>query len=80
MVSYYDHLASYVACCQQSLQRTSPPKLLAGFTNLTGMILIWPSVIIVQMVKVHCISRSHRLKIDVRDETFTDLLVLNHKS
>ena len=46
------------------------------FTNLTGMILIWPSVIIVQMVKVHCISRSHRLKIDFRDETFTNLFCL----
>ena len=50
---------------------TSPPKLLAGFLpNLAGMILIWPSLIIVQMVLVRCISRSHRQKIDFRDENF----------
>ena len=46
----------------QLLQMTSPPKLLAGFSpNLTGMILIWPSLIIVLMFLVRCISRSHRL-------------------
>ena len=33
------------------------------------MILIWPSLIIVQMVQVHCISRSHRLKIDFEMKT-----------
>ena len=64
-----------VLCGQQLLQRTSP-KLLAGFlSNLVLMILIWPSLIIVQMVPVHCISRSHRLKIDIRDENFKNLLV-----
>ena len=48
---------------QQLLQRISPSKLLAGFiTNLAGMILIWPSLMIVKMVLVCCISRSHRLK------------------
>ena len=34
------------------------------------MILIWPSLLFIQMVMVHCISRSHRLKINVRDENF----------
>ena len=46
-------------------QRTSPIKILGGLLpNLTGMILIWPSLIIVQMVMVHCIAMSHRLNID----------------
>ena len=40
--------------------------------NLVGIILIWPFLIIVQMVMVHCIFRSHRLKID---EKFKTLLV-----
>ena len=45
---------------QQLLQMTSPPKLMAGFRpNLVGMILIRPALEIVQMVPVHCISRSH---------------------
>ena len=73
-----------VACCvrrQQLLQTTSPPKLLAGFwPNLVGMILIWPSFKIVQMVLVHCISRSHILKIDFQDENFKNLLLWNHKA
>ena len=76
MVSYCDRWMPVVRCeaCfvrhKQLLQRTSPPKLLAGFLpNLAGMILIWPSLIIVQMVLVCCISRSHRLKIDFRDKT-----------
>ena len=56
---------------QQLLQRTSPPKLLAGvLPNLAGMVLTWPSLIIVQKVMVRCISKSHRLKIDFRDENF----------
>ena len=38
--------------------------------NFAGIILTWPSLIIVQMVMVPCISRSHRLKIDFRDESF----------
>ena len=47
----------------------SPPKLLAGFlTNLAGLFLIWPSLKIIQMVPVFCITRSHRLKLDFRDE------------
>ena len=67
MVSYCDCWMSAVSR-QQLLQRTSP-KLLAGFLpNLAAMIIIWPSIIIVQMVMVRCISRSHRLKIDFRDE------------
>ena len=46
---------------QQLLQRTSP-KLFAQ--NLAGLIIICPSLIIVQMVSVCSISRSHSLKID----------------
>ena len=62
MVSYCDHLMSVVHR-QQLLQRTSP-KLLAGFRpNLVGMILIWPSLKIVQMVLVQRVTRSHTLKI-----------------
>ena len=62
MVSYCDCLMSVVRQTQL-LQRTSPPKLLAGFgTNILGMILIWPSLKIVEMVQVRCLSRSHRLK------------------
>ena len=61
--------------------RFSPPKLLAGFwPNLVGMILIWPSLKIVQMVLVHCISRSHRIEIDFQDENFKNLLIWNHKA
>ena len=57
------------------LQRTYPPKLQAGFLpNFSGMFLMWPSLIIVQMVMVRCISRSHRLKIDFRDENFKNHL------
>ena len=37
--------------------------------------LLWPSLITVQMVPVRCISRSHRLKVDFRDENFKSLLV-----
>ena len=66
------HRGSSIAC---RVQRTSP-KLLTGFCqNLAGMILIWPSLIIVQLVLVHNISRSHSLKIDFRDKNFKNLLV-----
>ena len=53
---------------QQLLKRTS----LDFLPNLAGIILIWPSLISVQMVMVHCIFRSHRLKID---EKFKTILV-----
>ena len=36
--------------------------------NLEGMLLIWPSLKSVQIVQIHCISRSRRLKIDFQDE------------
>ena len=58
-----------------SVQRTSP-RLLAGFQpTLAGMIFIKPSLIIVQMILVHCISRSHKLKIDFQYENFKIVLV-----
>ena len=75
MVSYCDHWMSLVrrpsstVRRQQLLQRTSP-NVLAGFLpNLAGMILIWSSLILVQMVMVRCISRSHRLKKDFEMKT-----------
>ena len=70
MVSYCDHWMSVVRR-QLLLQWTSPPKRLAGFLpNMVEIILIWPSLKTVQMILVHCISRSHRLKIDLQDENF----------
>ena len=82
MVSYCDHWMSVVRRVssvvrrQQLLLRTSPPTLLGGFvSNLTEMILIWPSLKIVQMVLVHCISRSGKLKIDFQYKNFKNLLV-----
>ena len=54
---------------------TSPPKLLVGILpNLAGMILIWPFLIIAQMVQACFTFRSHRLKIDFRDETLKKFL------
>ena len=35
---------------------------------------------IVQMVPVHCISRSHRLKQDFQGKNFKNLLLYNHKA
>ena len=56
--------------------RTFPSKQLAGFgPNLAGMIFIWSSLKIVQMAPVHCISRSHRLKIGFKIKTLKNLLV-----
>ena len=77
MVSYCDRWMSVVrhhscvVCRQQLLQRTSPPKQLAGFLpNLAGLILMWPSWIIVQVVSVCCIYRSYRLNIGFQNENF----------
>ena len=65
---------------QHLFQRASPPKLLAViYPNLAGMILMWPFLIIVQMVPVRCISRSHRLKIDFRDENLKIFLSKTRK-
>ena len=69
MVSYFDHWMSVVRL-QKLLLRTFPKILTGLLPNLTGMILIWPSLLMDQMVPVRCISRSHRLKIDFRDENF----------
>ena len=44
------------------------------------MILIWPSLIIVLMVSVRCISRLHRLTIDFQDETLKNFLSENTSS
>ena len=42
------------------------------------MILGWSSFRVVQMVQVHCISRSQELKIDFLTKNFKNLLVRNH--
>ena len=46
--------------------------------NFTGMILGWSSFKFVQMVPVHCISRSQELKIDFLIKNLKNLLVRNH--
>ena len=52
---------------------------LVGFwPNFTGMILGWSSFKVVQMVPVHCISRSQELKIDFLTKNSKNLLVRNH--
>ena len=58
---------------------TSPPKQLVEICpNFTGMILGWSSFKVVQMVLVHCISRSQELKIDFLTKNLKNLLVRNH--
>ena len=42
------------------------------------MILGWSSFKVVQMVPVHCISRSQELKIDFLNKNLKNLLVRNH--
>ena len=42
------------------------------------MILGWSSFKVVQMVPVHCTSRSHELKIDFLTKNLKNLLVRNH--
>ena len=64
MVSYCDRWMSAVHL-QQLLPMASPPKLLAGFWHKFGRnnpyMVLFKNV---QMVPVHCISRSHKIKID----------------
>ena len=43
-----------------------------------NMILCWSSFKVVQMVPVHCISRSQELKIDFLTKNLKNLLVRNH--
>ena len=60
---------------QQLLQRTSP-NLLAGFLpNLASIILKWLSLMIVHMVPVRCIPRSHGPKIDYRDDKYKKIFL-----
>ena len=55
----------YIGLYRENMKHFSCLKPLAGFcSNLAEMILTQSSLIIVQMVKVYYISRSHRLKID----------------
>ena len=62
-----------------NLYTTSPPKPQIEFwPNFTGMILGWSSFKVVQMVPVHCISRSQELKIDFLTKKLKNLLVRNH--
>ena len=76
----WSNLSVVRACVRRLfLQTTSPPKSLIGFwPNFTGMILGWSSFKVVQMVPVHCISRSLELKIDLQTEKLKNLLVRNH--
>ena len=72
-LAHFTHSASIV-------WNWKPPKVIGQrswyiytcwiLTKLAEMILLWPSLIIVQIVPVHCISRPHRLKIDFQDENF----------
>ena len=79
-VSYFDHPPSVVVRLSvHNLYTTSPPKPLIGFSpNFTGMILGWSSFKVVQMVPIHCISRSQELKIDFLTKNLKNLLVRNH--
>ena len=86
-VRYCDHSPSVVVVVVvvvvrpsvHNLWTTSPPKPLIGFwPNFTGMILGWSSFKVVQMVPVHCISRSQELKIDFLTKNSKNLLVRNH--
>ena len=53
------------ACIGKNLKKSSCLKPLPEFLpNLAEMILIWSSLIFVQMVLVCCISMSRRLKLD----------------
>ena len=76
MVSYCDRWMS-VKHCQQLLQKTSPPKLLAGFgPDFAGMI---PYIALLKNCSDgsgSCISRSHRLKVDFQDENFKKNLLV----
>ena len=65
--------------CWMSVVRRPPLKIHSKdistiLLNLAGIILTWLSLIIVQMVPVHCISRSQRLK-KFQDENLKNLLV-----
>ena len=52
------------------------PKLLAGFgPNSAGIVLMCPSSTVVPMGFVCCMSRSHKLNIDIRYENLYNLLV-----
>ena len=74
MVSYCDRWMCVVRR-QQLLQRTSFSSLRTGWI-LTKLGRNDPYMAlfkkIVQMVPVHCISRSHRLKIDFQDENLKE--------
>ena len=71
--------SSSVCPSVHNLITTFPPKPLIGFSpNFTGMILGWSSFEVVQMVLVHCISRSQELKIDFLTKNLKNLLVRNH--
>ena len=66
---------SSVVRLQQLLQMTFPKLLNELLPNLTGMTLLWLSLLLDQMVPVRCMFRSHRLKMDFRDENFKNLIV-----
>ena len=82
---FCDHILSVVRAslnqrmppvCKQFLQTTSSKPLIRFWPNFTGMILGWSFFKVVQMVPVHCTSRS-RAKIDIFTENLKYLLVWN---
>ena len=65
-----------VGCPASTITLKDISSLTTGWirTKLSRNDPFWPSLIIVQMVPVRCISRSHMLKIGFRDENFKNLL------
>ena len=79
VITHRPSSSSSVCPSVHNLQTTSPPKPLIGiWPNFTGLILGWFSFKVVQMVPVHCMSRSQELKIDFLTKNLKNLLVRNH--
>ena len=83
-VSFCDHSPSVVVgvgVVRMSVRPSTIFKqhlLLNHCLDFTGMILGWSSFKVVQMVPVHCISRSQKLKIDFLTKNLKNLLIRNH--
>ena len=77
MMSYCDYLISVVYRASETMASKDISSKTNGLilTKLGSYDALWPSINIVQMVLVHFISRSHRLKIDFQDENFKNILL-----
>ena len=65
----------YIGLYREIMKTSSRLKPVPGYLSiLAEMILIWSFLIMVQMVQVCCIFRSHKLKIDFQI-IFLNLLV-----